>query len=138
MPLHRRNRAMAALDVSAFADIAFLLIIFFILTTTFVRPAGAPLEIPAGAEDKKQSEKKNLTVSLSPTAIRYGEKGEAVTLDELRARLLKRDLPRRAEADRIVILDSAPTVKYQAYYEVVMVINSTGGVLALIDEEPDR
>ena len=74
-------------------------------------------------------------MSLTPAGIRYGEKGEEVSVAGLRERLLRRDMRNRAEPDRIVILDSAPSVLYQTYYEVVMVINETGGVLALVDKE---
>lgn len=131
--LSRRRHEGPSLDLPAFADIAFLLIVFFILTTTFVKTAGSRLDIPSGAEGKGESEKKNLTISLSARDIRYGEKGERVTLDELRARLLAQDFAARDESDRIVILDAAPDVSYQDYFQVVMAIAGTDGVLALIE-----
>ncbi|MBM4031608.1 MAG: biopolymer transporter ExbD, partial [Planctomycetes bacterium] len=50
MPL-RKQRPFFEPEVTSFADIAFLLIIFFILTTTFVVPAGQKLDIPAASAD---------------------------------------------------------------------------------------
>ena len=133
-PRGRRAGAPASIDVSAFADIAFLLIIFFILTTTFVRVAGQKLEIPSGSSDPSKRQEKQLTVNLSATEIRYGEKSEQVTLDDLRALLLKEDFKSRKPGDRIVIIDAAPDVPYERYFRVVSAIANADGVLALLED----
>lgn len=135
---HRHKREAAGIDVTAFADIAFLLIIFFILTTTFVRTAGTRMDIPAGQEDQQQADRKNLTVSLTATDIRYGETGESVDMQRFRDRLAREEFAERPEDDRIVILDSAPDVPYQRYFEVVVAITQADGVLALVEAEEDR
>ena len=57
MAIARRKRREANIDVTSFSDIAFLLIIFFILTTTFVKPAGRKMEIPSGASNAEKSER---------------------------------------------------------------------------------
>jgi len=135
--LRRRTRAQHGIDLSAFADVAFLLIIFFILTTTFVKPAGNKLQIPAGAPDPSKRETKQLTISLSASEIHYGPRGEEMALDELRAALLREDFKAKKPDKRIVILDSAPDVPYELYFQVVMAIANADGVLALIEEEAE-
>jgi biopolymer transport protein ExbD len=129
----RRRSDSEAINVGPFADIAFLLIIFFILTTEFVKPAGDRIQIPSGTTDKARDSEKRLTVNLRPDEIRYGEKSRPVTLPELKGILAGLDLPGKPEEQRIVILDSAPEVAYQRYFETVMAIADAGGVLALID-----
>ena len=135
MALRRRNREHHAVDVSAFADVAFLLIIFFILTTTFVKPAGNKLDIPAGSPDPASQHDKQLTVTLTANEIHYGSRGETMTLDELRAALWRENFKARKPDQRVVILDSAPNVPYDTYFQVVMAIANADGVLALIEEE---
>ena len=76
MSRRRRGRADAEIDVTAFSDIAFLLIIFFILTTTFVKPFGHKMEIPAGSSDPAEKDETVPTVVLRGDKILYGEKGE--------------------------------------------------------------
>ena len=53
MKLPRRTKQAADVDLVAFADVAFLLIIFFILTTTFVKNQGQLLEMPSASSGPK-------------------------------------------------------------------------------------
>jgi biopolymer transport protein ExbD len=138
MRIHGEKRRSSEIDVSAFADIAFLMIIFFILTTTFVRTSGNTIEIPSGTTDEEKKEQQQLTVNLKRTGIYYGEKNEELSLDEFRTTLLREDLPSRPEDQRMVIVDSGPDVPYERYYQVLMAISSMGGVVALIDHEAEK
>jgi biopolymer transport protein ExbD len=133
--MHRRSRQHLEIDVAAFADVAFLLIIFFILTTTFVKPAGNKLDIPSGAPDPEKKHAKQLTITLTANDINYGPQGEEMTLEELRAALFSENFPAKPPDKRIVILESAPDVPYERYFQVVMTIANADGVLALIEEE---
>ena len=135
-PSKKRTRSTgeATLDVSSFSDIAFLLIIFFILTTTFVKAAGQKLEIPSGSSDQSAKKEKNLTVNLSKEEIRWGEKAEHVSLEELRGILVSQNFKDKKPNDRIVILDAAPDVAYERYFQVVSAIAAADGVMALMEE----
>jgi biopolymer transport protein ExbD len=135
MKIKRKARGNAELDVSAFSDIAFLLIIFFILTTTFVKPFGHRLRIPSGTSDQSEKRDTQLTLVLRKGRILYGEKAEDISLDELRARLARERFAEKAEGDRLVIVESADDVPYDHYFQVVMAITHAGGVLALLEEE---
>ncbi len=135
MKFTRKSRPEAEVPTGSFADIAFLLIVFFILTTTLVQPAGSDLKIPSGKSDPKQAERKQLTITLQDSRIFFGEKGTEVTLDDLRERLAAEKLMDKSEDDRIVILEAAPNVKWQEYFEVLNAIKTAGGVVALIERE---
>lgn len=139
MKLKTTEPRQPEINVGSFADIAFLLIIFFILTTQFLKPAGAKLQMPAGTEDKKQQTDQQLTISLSPGLIRYGQEGRRVTFDELRAALEEENFPgKEHDRDRIVIIDSTDDVPYEQYYRVIMAVRSAGGVLALLEQEGEK
>jgi biopolymer transport protein ExbD len=126
-----RVKGLIDVDLNSLVDIAFLLILFFMLATTFLKPAGEKIQIPAGGQSSSQS--KSLTVLLSTTGIRYGDTKSAISLEELRARLLEEKLGDKEPAQRLVILESARDVPYEDYFSVVMTITQAGGVLALID-----
>jgi len=135
----KRNRRQVGseIDVGAFSDIAFLLIIFFILTTSIVRIAGQELDIPTGEQSREKSEEKTQTIHIANTRIHYGEAKDApqVSLIELRERLLQADLRNKPEPkDRIVIVDSTRDVPYELYFQVVSAISDAGGILALVEE----
>ena len=134
MQLGRHKARPPQINVMSFSDIAFLLIIFFIITASFVRPAGEEMQIPSGTTDTSLKAEKELTVRLQPGKIIYGPKAKVVTLEQLKGALADENLPARLEKDRTVIVDSGPAVPYEQYYRVLMAINKAGGQIALVEE----
>jgi biopolymer transport protein ExbD len=134
MRLQRKQQALSEINVGAFSDIAFLLIIFFILTTTFVRTAGRKMDIPSGTSEQTETEQKQLTIDLTRDEILMGEEAGSMTLEDLRIRLDDADLPSLPEDQRIVLLQTQKDVPYDRYFKVVTAISQAGGVLALLDE----
>ena len=133
MKLKRKDHGDGAIDVGSFADIAFLLIIFFILTTTFVKIAGNKIEIPSGSADQSESEQKQLSITLSADSITYGEEAKSISMDELRLALEKEKFETKEPDARMVVLETDGEVLYERYFQVVMAIDDSGGVLTLID-----
>ncbi len=142
MARKKKNRESGDIDVSAFADIAFLLIIFFILTSTFVQTAGALVDIPAGKppEDKAEEEDKVDTINVAKNAIHYGEDEDApkLTLPELRDKLFALDLKSKEKKDRILIVECADDVPYERYFRVLTAVSEAGGIVAIIENEEDE
>jgi len=134
MQLKPREYKDPELSVGSFADIAFLLIIFFILTTTFAVPYGQQMQIPSGTQDPEQKTDKQLTISLKPGRILYGQKGVELTMEQLRSRLSDADLPNKPNKERIILLDCAERVAYEEYFQVAMTISKAGGVIGLVEE----
>jgi len=133
MKLKRKEQANTEIDVGSFSDIAFLLIIFFILTTTFTKIAGNKIEIPSGSSEQSESEQKQIAVTLSAESITYGEDAKSIGIDELRVVLAKEKFETKEPEDRMVVLETEGEVVYERYFQVVMAINDAGGVLTLID-----
>lgn len=133
MKLPRKSRPSANLDLPSFSDMAFLLIIFFMLTSQFVDRIGTKTTIPSSTSNPEDKPEKELP-SISLTADRVLWNEQEVTLDELRRRLNEMNLPQREEDKRIIVVESAPDVKYERYYRVVTAVSHAGGVLALVEE----
>lgn len=136
MKLRRTNRETPDLDIGAFADIAFLLIIFFILTTTFVTTHGRKTDVPSG-KTSTEKEQQELTVNLTKHQIQWGEKNEQITFEQFRERLAEQEFEDKPKEKRMVILDAKSDVPYQKYYKVMVAISNAGGVVALIDHSKD-
>jgi len=138
MKLRRKKRREGEVDVSSFSDVAFLLIIFFILTTTFKVMGGQELNIPSG-EDSDSKDQKQLTINLSGNKILYGEESKSsLTLRQLRVRLADEELSTKKEEKRMVVLESDANVVYQRYYNVMLAIRDADGIVALIEKETDE
>jgi biopolymer transport protein ExbD len=126
-------------DLTSFSDIANLLIIFFILTTSLVRPMGRQIDMPSSAKPPEQQQQSNTpTVRLTADRILMseGDKNEKeVTMNELRADLWKRNFPKLSEKNRAVVVETAPEVTYERYYQVATAIAAAGGVVAIMSEQ---
>jgi biopolymer transport protein ExbD len=119
--------------VSSFSDIAFLLIIFFILVTSLEKFAGFKASLPAADKSKQTQSDTMPTVKLNNGMLFFND--EQVDMDALRGRLAARNLPGLGEEERIVIIEATGKVPYQQYYQVMAAISDAGGVVGIVKEE---
>ena len=135
----RKDRAKAEIETGSFSDISFLLIIFFVLTTTFEKMSGRAVDIPSAAPPEQQvqkEDKKTPIVNILADRILFGmdkSEGESVSLSELKARLMKLGLGAKSEKERVVIVEMAEDVNWDRYFKVVTTIAETGGVVAIVE-----
>ncbi len=132
MKLARKAKPAGDVDLTSFSDLAFLLIVFFILTTTFVRPQGSSLNIPAKTEDPDDAPAEEIpTIHLYTDRVIFENRPS--TVDGVRTRLFEMKLHERPEEDRVIILETAPDVIFEDYYRVVTAISEAGGILAITE-----
>ncbi|HUT31881.1 MAG TPA: biopolymer transporter ExbD [Planctomycetota bacterium] len=130
----RRERHQFGLDdipVASFSDIAFLLIVFFILTTTLVATRGLLTEFPSGERSEKQ-EKKTTTVCLHDGKLTLND--AEMDLPRLRQELADLKLYDRTGDDKVVILESAGKVEYRDYFAAMAAITQAGGTICIVRE----
>ena len=140
---NRKERAKAEIETGSFSDISFLLIIFFVLTTTFEKATGRAVDIPSASPPDQQvqaEEKKTPTVNIMADKILFGmgeqeSAGEQVSLAELKVRLMKLNLSAKPEKERMVIVEMAEEVDWDRYFKVVTTIAQAGGVVAIVEEQ---
>jgi biopolymer transport protein ExbD len=134
----KRKLKELEIDVSSFSDIAFLLIIFFILTTSLDRPLGRVIDVPSASKpDAKTTVNRTPSVNVLPDRILLGEGEEAgkeVTLSELRAALLKRRLDAANDKDRMVVVEVGEDVAYERYFQIVTMVAEAGGIVAMLTD----
>ena len=126
-------------DLTSFSDIANLLIIFFILTTTRARPWGRQVDMPSASpppqEQKQQGDTPTVNLMKDRITIAEGnEKEKEVTMNELRQYLWKKNFPSVDEKHRSVSVETSADVPYERYYQVVTAIAAAGGVVAILSD----
>jgi len=119
--------------VASFSDIAFLLIIFFILVTTLVKTQGIVADVPSGQKNEAADTSKTPIIQLNDTAVTFND--ERTTLEKLPQQLTGLDLQAKDPSERIIMLEASGEVPYQTYFEVLSMISSHGGVVAMVTEE---
>lgn len=129
----RRKKRNDDIPVASFSDVAFLLIIFFILVTTLTKTQGFITEIPAGEKSETQKQE---APSVAIRDDRIWFKDAVVTTEELGQKLKALELGNKAkETDRMVLMEAVGSVAYQDYFEVMSIISANGGVIAIVKED---
>ena len=128
MSLRSRNKVSANFSMSSMTDIVFLLLIFFMLTSTLVSPNALKLLLPNSKA--RALEKQTLSVSITPEIDYYiGDKQVAIENleQELKLELAGQEEPAIVlHADKTVDIEYAVKVMDIAYrnkYKVVLATN---------------
>lgn len=105
MNLQTRNKVDAAFNMASMTDMIFLLLIFFMLTSSFVTPSGLPVNLPTSKASTIEVQKVSVTVTKD---LQYFVNDKRVTKSNLEG-MLKSKL---GGANGVVILHidkSVPT-----------------------------
>ena len=133
--VRRKEKRDLEIPTDSVSDIAFLLIIFFILTTTLSKLTGFTAELPAAAAAQQQAARtdaKTPTVQLASGKLLFNE--QEVSMAALRDRLLDLQLAQKQGEAKVVMLEAAGKVDYQTYYEAMAAISGAGGIVAIVEE----
>jgi biopolymer transport protein ExbD len=107
------------IDMAPLIDVVFLLLIFFMLTFA-IQGQGLALSLPEGEETQKSE--KDIIVKIDRNSnLHLNDK--LIQIDSLRSALTE-ELSIRS--DKLVVIDSAPKVKYDLFAQVLDVSREAG------------
>lgn len=95
-----RRAAQAVLDITPLIDVVFLLLIFFLLTATFVTNPSMPVDLPKASQKITERVREDLVVTVHKTGELEFQK-KVMDLREFRKRL--RGLEERRKKSKILI-----------------------------------
>ncbi|HIE04301.1 MAG TPA: biopolymer transporter ExbD [Candidatus Latescibacteria bacterium] len=125
MGLERRSKVEVRIPTASMADIAFLLLIFFMVSTTFVRYRGLPVELPRARKIKRIETRRNLVyiwITKDGKICVNDILTELNSLEEMMSRRM-RENPRT-----IVSLRADEEVPYGKVSEVLQVLRRAGAL----------
>ena len=137
MSIKRRTKIEPTFSMSSMTDIIFLLLIFFMITSTMVAPNAIKVLLP---QSKKQSTIKAVSrVVIDKDLNMYVALGEGtetpVTLEELPARLQS---AQNDSTELFVSLYADESVPYKNVVEVLNVANENHLKMVLATRPPER
>lgn len=97
MDLKSKHKVEAAFSMSSMTDVIFLLLIFFMLTSSFITPSGLPVNLPTSQSSNIVLQK--VSVTITPD-LKYFVNDQKVALSQLE-RTLKAELK---ESKGVVVL----------------------------------
>lgn len=113
---HKRRRWGDEIPTASMSDIAFLLLIFFIVTTIFSVEQGIPLQLPGLVSDQKKINRKNLLRIVTGADSRVYVDDQPVEVAALEG-LVKRRI--QANDKTIVLIETHPDAPYGTLVDVL-------------------
>ena len=115
MALRERKARVGAIPEGGMADIAFLLLVFFLVTTTIDMDKGLGIILPAEGQELEINKKNilNCLISSSGNALMWGEQGELKDIH----RKVKDEI--RKNDKLIVSVKAHEKAQYDVYVEVL-------------------
>ena len=107
MALKRRNRVNAEFSMSSMTDVIFLLLIFFMLTSSFITPSGLPVSLPSSKSSNIVMQKVSITITPD---MRFYVNDTRVTRDLIEVELAK--ALQRKEGVVVLHVDKSVPVEY--------------------------
>jgi biopolymer transport protein ExbD len=80
----KKSKVSAGVQMASTADIAFLLLIFFLVTTTFPKDKGLSIVLPEQGEEAQVSQRNILHLIVQPTGIVDVKRGESQQMVQMR------------------------------------------------------
>lgn len=124
----KKSKVSDEIPSSSMADIAFLLLIFFLVTTTFPKDKGLALILPEQGETQEVSQKNILHIIVNPSGavtIKRGESQQEQTVrpDDVEA-IWRQDV---AQNDRLIAaVKTHPDAPYRFMVDVLDALQSAG------------
>ena len=119
----KRQKVSDEVPTSSTADIAFLLLIFFLVTTTFPKDKGLAIVLPEPGEEAQVSQRNILHLIIQPSGVVDVRRGESQQVQQMRAAEIE-GLWRQEVAANENLIAAVKTHPDAAYEHMVNVLDA--------------
>lgn len=107
MGLQAKNKVDPAFSMSSMTDIIFLLLIFFMLTSSFITPSGLPVNLPSSETSDIVMQEVTVTVTND---LKYSVNDKIVSREQIKAELTS--LLKGKDSQVVLHIDKDVPVEY--------------------------
>ena len=129
MGIKKRSKVSATFNMSSLTDIIFLLLIFFMLTSSLVAPTALNLKLPGTSRSEAPSTGQIDNVAIGRQG-NYYLNGERITLESLEQQLRRLSSGRRGQLTITIWPDAGRPVEYVVAVMDIAMRYDINGVLA--------
>ncbi len=137
MALHRRTKVTPVFNMSSMTDIIFLLLIFFMITSTLVSPNALKVNLPHSKQQTTTQGVARVTIDSLQNiyASADGKEDQLVTIEQLPAVL---QAAKNDTTELFVSLYADESVPYKNIVEVLNVANDNNFKMVLATRPPEN
>jgi biopolymer transport protein ExbD len=135
MRLQRKTRLLIEAPAVATGDIAFNLLVFFLVCAAPPEGQGRRQEIPRSEQQQKTEQGQNIEVKLTRTSATITPPLEVVNYDRFPERIRQQLAEKKTAQDRVVIIKSDRDVPYERWIRATAAIEQAGGIITVQLEE---
>ncbi len=132
MKVKRRPPPAPHIPFISLADIAWQIIIFFLVAATFAQNDSLNLDSPSSTNDPSPSQSKTITVQASAQVVTVN--GEIVDFNALQDRIKALLSTTKKDSERLVVLTAADDVPFQRDADILYAIQKAGGIIVMSEE----
>lgn len=132
----RTNKLLVEPAAVATGDIAFNLIVFFLVCASSAPDRGRRQDLPSSEQSKQtQQQSKHVELALTRTKNVVSLNGDPIKIEELPARLKRALEGKQRPEDRVVVVKSKPEVAYEHWIAVTTLVQDLGASITIQREE---
>ncbi len=132
MKFQRHHKPTPHVPFIALADIAWQIIIFFLIASTFARNEAMKVDLPGTAGGQNGKYEENVTVQAGEQMLMID--GKNVEMSQLQPRIKDMLAGKNSEQGRIVVLIAKDDLSFQRSSELLYAIQKAGGIPLFSDE----
>lgn len=133
MKERRTSKLLIEPPASSTGDIAFNLIVFFLVCASIQPDSGRPQTIPRSDEEEQQQKENNIEVALTENVVMIdGQVQEDAAFFGLVQERLRNKV---RDEDRVVIVKSDSNTPYSRWIKFTELIEQAGGIITIQTEE---
>ena len=114
-------------------DIAFILIVFFLVCASVEPEDGRSQIIPSSEKNEDQKNSQTIEVGLTPATVTID--GNPYHQDQFPIRIQQLIEQKKTESERVVVVKSQADVPYNHWIAMTEIIEKAGGIVTLLLEE---
>ena len=130
MKFKRRKPAEPHIPFIALADIAWQIIIFFLIGSTFVQNDSLNLDLPS-ASSQAQAQQSGETITVQASQGSLALNGQPIEMGQLLPKLQSMLAGKTTEQDRLVVLMGGDDMTFQRNVDIMYAIQKAGGILVI-------
>lgn len=133
MALGSKFKVDAGFSMSSMTDIIFLLLIFFMLTSSFITPSGMDVNLPSSKKSEIVMQKISVTITKD---LEYLVNNQEVNRDQLES-VLEREL-KGGDTEGVVVLHVDKSVPTEHFVEAAGIATSLNAKVSIATKPADR